>query len=73
MRETSSGKGSTGGKKPVHSCAIAGSRVGGRDASEQLVAGLIEQCEHPLTRSQTIIPSKFIPANNLDASVLKLL
>ena len=44
-----------------------------RQAGEQLVTGLIRQCEHPDARSQTIIPSAFIVADKLDASVLDTL
>ncbi|MCF6327215.1 MAG: LacI family DNA-binding transcriptional regulator [Devosiaceae bacterium] len=36
-----------------------------REAGEQLVRGLIEQCENKSVRSQTIIPSRFFIGNDL--------
>ncbi len=41
-----------------------------RDAGEQLVSGLIAQCEDNNVRSTTIIPSRFLVSDELDGSVL---
>lgn len=41
-----------------------------RDAGEQLVAGLIEQCENHTVRSQTIIPCQYLIGSDLDIGLL---
>ncbi len=44
-----------------------------RQAGEKLVTGLIAQCENSSARTQTIVPSKFSLAKDIDASALKKL
>ena len=42
-----------------------------RDAGEKLISSLIQQCEEKTPPLQTIIPSYFILADNIDGSILE--